>query len=230
MAEWPAPPVATVSVPVRAPATRAEALRQCLADEIVSGQRAPGTPLDEQELARRFGVSRTPVREAIRELAASGLVQVRPHRGAVVALPDPRELVDMFQAMAELEALCAGLAAERMKAVERRALLALHEALRLCVQDGEPLAYHAANERFHAAIYAGSGNGYLAGITLATRARVAPFRKAQFQLVGRLAGSWREHELIVQAILRGDRLAASDAMRQHIDIVRDAFRDYAGLG
>src|SRR5213080_3004855 len=107
--------------------TRAEELRLQLADEIVRGALAPGSPLDETDIARRFSVSRTPVREALRQLAASGLVDARAHRGAVVARPSPARLTGMFEAMAELEALCAGLAAERMPAAERQALEALHE-------------------------------------------------------------------------------------------------------
>ena len=94
--------------------TRAEELRLQLADEIVSGALAPGSALDETDIARRFNVSRTPVREALRQLAASGLVEARAHRGAVVAQPSIERLSGMFEAMAELEALCAGLAAERM--------------------------------------------------------------------------------------------------------------------
>ncbi len=210
------------------PRTRTEALRLQIADDIVSGVLEPGTPLDEQELAARFGVSRTPVREAIRQLSASGLVSVRPHRGAVVALPTPTQLDDMFEAMAELEALCARLAARNMTVPERRDLDGLHQALRALVHEGDPLRYHEINEAFHAAIYAGSHNGYLAELTLMTRARVAPFRRAQFRAAGRLGGSYREHDLIVQAILRGDQSGAADAMRAHIGIVRDAFRDYAG--
>lgn len=213
-----------------APRTRTEALRLQLADEIVSGVLEPGLPLDEQELAARFGVSRTPVREAIRQLSASGLVQVRPHRGAVVALPTPAQLDDMFEAMAELEGLCAGLAARNMTIAERSGLEALHEALRALVHEGDPTRYHETNEAFHAAIYAGSHNAYLADLTLMTRTRVAPFRRAQFRATGRLGGSYQEHDLIVRAILRGDRAAAAEAMRQHIGIVRDAFRSYAGAG
>ena len=72
--------------------TLAEELRHQLADEIRSGALAPGAALDETELARRFAVSRTPVREAIRQLDASGLVEVRPHRGAVVARPSEERL------------------------------------------------------------------------------------------------------------------------------------------
>lgn len=223
-------PVPPPPQPQAQPRTRTEALRLRLADEIVSGVLEPGTPLDEHELAARFGVSRTPVREAIRQLSASGLVSVRPHRGAVVALPTPAQLDDMFEAMAELEALCAGLCARNMTVPERRALEELHEVLRILVHDGDPARYHEANETFHAAIYAGSHNGYLAELTLMTRTRVAPFRRAQFRTTGRLGGSWHEHELIVQAILRGDQPGAVEAMRAHIGIVRDAFRSYAAEG
>ncbi len=218
----------TPSKPALPPRTRTEALRLQIADEIISGALEPGTSLDEQELASRFGVSRTPVREAIRQLSASGLVDVRPHRGAVVALPSPAQLDDMFEAMAELEALCAGLAARNMTVPERRDLEAQHEALRVLVHEGDPLRYHEANEAFHAAIYAGSHNGYLAELTLLTRMRVAPFRRAQFRVPSRLASSYQEHDHVVQAILRGDRTAATEAMRAHIGIVRDAFRSYAG--
>src|SRR4051812_49966707 len=82
--------------------TRAEELRLQLADEIVRGTLAPGSPLDETDIARRFSVSRTPVREALRQLVASGLVEARPHRGAVVAQPSFERLTSMFEAMAEL--------------------------------------------------------------------------------------------------------------------------------
>ena len=218
---------ARTTKPVAAPLTRTESLRLQIADEIVSGVLEPGTPLDEQELAARFGVSRTPVREAIRQLSASGLVSVRPHRGAVVALPTPSQLNDMFEAMGELEGLCAGLAARNMTVPDRRGLEALHEDLRLLVHQGDPTSYHEKNEAFHAAIYAGSHNGYLAEMTLMTRTRVAPFRRAQFRATGRLGGSYQEHDLIVQAILRGDQPGAVEAMRAHIGIVRDAFRTYA---
>src|SRR6202789_243171 len=110
--------------------TRAEELRLQLADEIVRGALAPGAALDETDIARRFGVSRTPVREALRQLAASGLVEARAHRGAVVAQPSLERLGGMFEAMAELEALCAGLAAERMTPAERYRLGAVPRGVR----------------------------------------------------------------------------------------------------
>ncbi len=207
--------------------TRAEELRQQLSDEIVRGVLPPGAPLDETELAQRFNVSRTPVREALRQLTASGLIESRPHRGAVVAQPSIERLTGMFEAMAELEALCAGLAAERMPAVQRHALEVIHEELRVLSYDGNPERFHAVNERFHNAIYKGSQNDYIAEITLATRVRVQPFRRAQFRNLGRLAKSQAEHDRVVVAIMRGDRNGASGAMRDHIVLVRDEYEHYA---
>jgi DNA-binding GntR family transcriptional regulator len=179
------------------------------------------------ELARRFHVSRTPVREAIRQLAASGLIEARAHRGAVVARPNEERLAGMFEAMGELEALCAGLAAERMTGGERRSLEAAHEQMRALIHVGDPQRFHEINEAFHSTIYAGSHNSYLAEITVATRARVQPFRRAQFRTLGRLAKSHVEHDRVVVAILRGDRERAEAAMRAHIFTVREAYEAYA---
>jgi DNA-binding GntR family transcriptional regulator len=207
--------------------TLAEELRAALADDIVRGLIAPGAGLEETELARRFGVSRTPVREAVRQLAASGLVELRAHRGAVVARPSDERLLGMFEAMAELEALCAGFAAGRMTPAERGELEAVHEDLRVLVHGGDPQPYHEANEAFHGAIYAGAHNGYLAEMTHATRARVQPFRRAQFRNLGRLAKSHLEHDRVVRAILRGDRAVAAEAMRRHIMTVCEEYEAYA---
>src|SRR2546427_302149 len=195
--------------PQQTKVTRAEELRLQLADEIIRGALAPGAALDETDIARRFNVSRTPVREALRQLAASGLVDARAHRGAVVARPSIERLTGMFEAMAELEALCAGLAAERMLPVERHRLEAVHEELRVLSYAGNPDRFHEVNERFHNAIYAGSQNGYIAEMTLATRVRVQPFRRAQFRNLGRLAKSHAEHDRVVVAIMRGDKVAGA---------------------
>jgi DNA-binding GntR family transcriptional regulator len=207
--------------------TRAEELRLQLADEIVRGALPPGAPLDETDIARRFSVSRTPVREALRQLAASGLVEIRAHRGAVVARPTLERLTGMFEAMAELEAICAGLAAERMTPVERHRLEAVHEELRVLSYAGNPDRFHEVNERFHNTIYAGSQNTYIAEMTLATRVRVQPFRRAQFRNLGRLAKSHAEHDRVVVAIMRGDKAGAEIAMRAHIELVRDEYEIYA---
>ena len=131
--------------------------------------------------------------------------------------------MEMFVVMAELESLCAGLAAEAMSLLERRELERLHRALGELVKSGDPTRYAEANERFHSAIYAGAHNGYLSELTLATRARLAPFRRAQFSRIGRLALSFDEHDRVVEAILRGDRDLATRAMREHIGTVKEAF-------
>lgn len=206
--------------------TLAEELRLQLADEIVRGVLKPGVALDETELARRFEVSRTPVREAIRQLAASGLVDSQAHRGAVVARPSEDRLIGMFEAMAELEAMCAGFAAERMTGAERHALEAVHDQMRAMIRSGDPQRYHEVNEAFHAAVYTGSHNDYLAEMTLQTRVRVQPFRRAQFRNLGRLAKSHVEHDRVVVAILRGDREKAANSMREHIKTVREEYEAY----
>jgi DNA-binding GntR family transcriptional regulator len=206
--------------------TRADELRQILADEIVRGKITPGATLDETVIATRFNVSRTPVREAIRQLAASGLVDARPHRAAIVAEPSHEHLVGMFEVMAELEGLCAHYAAERMTSAERAGLEQVHEELRLLIRDGDPQNYHETNQLFHGTVYSGAHNAYLAELTLSTRIRVQPFRRAQFRNLGRLAKSHDEHDRVVTAILRADAAAAQKAMRDHIMTVFDEYEAY----
>jgi DNA-binding GntR family transcriptional regulator len=206
--------------------TLAEQLRVQLADDIVTGRIAPGVRLDETELAERFGVSRTPVREALRELAASGLVESRPHRGVVVVQITPKRLAEMFEVMSELEAICARIAAKVMTPEERHQLERLHRDCALLVRSGNPQAYSDANLKFHNAIYNGSHNSFLAENTLAVRSRLAPFRRAQFRRLGRLAKSYEEHNAVVEAIVRGDGDGAAAAMRHHIGTVNVAFEDY----
>jgi DNA-binding GntR family transcriptional regulator len=204
--------------------TSVEEIRQKLAQRIIAGELQPGTPLDETTLASEYDVSRTPVREALRLLAASGLVDQRAHAKALVAKPDEDDLRGMFEVMAELEALCAGRAALAMDTKERDALDALHASMASVVRDGDALAYAEANDAFHSAIYAGAHNAYLSEITRATRARLQPFRRAQFGARGRLGKSHAEHALIVDAILQGDRAAAAATMRSHISIVGTVYQ------
>jgi DNA-binding GntR family transcriptional regulator len=214
------------SDPQGAPRTLAGRLRMQLSDEIVRGELAPGVVLDEMELARRFQVSRTPVREAIRLLGASGLIEARPHRSAVVARPDPAQVAAMFEALRELEALCAGLAAERMTAGEVAVLKHVHGVLLDVAQSGDPQRYHEINEAFHAKIYTGAHNHYLADLTLATRTRIAPFSRAQFRTRGRLALSHKEHGRVIAAIVKRNPEKASAVMRAHIGAIYDAYAVY----
>ena len=204
--------------------TSAEEIRRELASRIISGDLAPGEALDETTLAGEFAVSRTPVREALRLLAASGLVDQRPHAKTLVAKPEPETLAGMFEVMGYLEALCAGLCAVMMQPAERDALDALHQEMAGIVRDGDATRYAEANDAFHAAVYEGAHNAYLNEITRSTRQRLQPFRRAQFGALGRLAKSHREHSAVVDAILQADRDAAEAAMRKHIAIVETAYQ------
>ena len=212
----------------RSQSTSVEAIRLEIARRIVSGELPPGTALDERMLAADFGVSRTPVREALRQLAASGLVQLRPHRKTIITKPSEKTLSDMFAVMGHLEALCAGLCALTMPPSERKALEDLHEEMGAIVRAGDAQAYAQANEYFHNAIYDGTQNAYLVEITFSTRMRLQPFRRAQFDTLGRLAASHVEHTAVVEAILCGNRQAAEAAMRAHIGLVEEAWHEYAG--
>ncbi len=203
--------------------TRAEEIRQLLADEIVRGRLPPGLPLEEIELARKFGVSRTPVREAIRQLEATGLAEARPRRGAVVAGVTRERLDDMFHVMLELEGLCAKEAALRMTSDERAALVALHHQGEPIAMGDDPDAYVRYNLVFHDAIYTGTHNSYLAELTQTVRKRLAPFRRVQFFGAGRLGSSHDEHGKVVDAIARGAAEEAAEAMRAHIRVVREAY-------
>jgi DNA-binding GntR family transcriptional regulator len=211
------------------PHTRAAELASALADEILHGRLAPGLRLDEQELAARFGVSRTPVREALRHLAATGLAEHRPRRGAIVAVVSPLRLREMFVVMAELEASAARLAAVAMTVDERRELRAFHHASQSAVRDGRVDDYERHNQEFHSRLYAGCHNGYLSDLLIATRARLGPFRRAQFNLLGRLAASWREHDAVLEAIMRADGEGAARAMREHLDTVGGAAAEYVAI-
>jgi DNA-binding GntR family transcriptional regulator len=190
---------------------------------ILAGELAPGMRLDEQALAQRFEVSRTPVREALRHLASTGLIELRPNRGAFVKTVTPEELEEMFVAMAELEATCARLAAMSMTPVERRGLQRLHErmgemAMQNLVQD-----FVAANETFHTMVYAGAHNTFLEEATLTLRRRVAAYRRAQFRTAGRLARSHAEHDAVVKAIVSAEPARAHAAMLHHVDLVEASF-------
>ena len=209
--------------------TRAAELAAALADEILRSRLAPGQRLDEQELAQRFHVSRTPVREALGQLAATGLVEHRPRRGVTVAVVSPQRLQEMFVVMAELEASASRLAAAAMTPEERQDLEALHRASQAAVRDGHIDEYERFNQDFHSRLYAGCHNGYLRELLNATRARLAPFRRAQFNLRGRLAASWQEHDAVVEAILRGDGDGAARVMREHLATVSGAAAEYVAI-
>ena len=209
-------------------ATQADRLAEAIAESVLSGEFQPGFRLDEGMLADRFGVSRTPVREALRLLASTGLIHVKPRRGASVADATSAQLETLFGAMAEIEATCARLAAMSMTPIERRRLQGNHDAMAALVLSEDVDAYAAANVGFHTLIYQGAHNSVLSDFAAGMRRRLAPFRRAQFRTEGRTSHSHAEHGAIVKAILACDASAAHAAMFHHMSLVEDSFGQLGG--
>lgn len=209
--------------------SRVQQVRDQLEDDIVNGRMCPGEQVQIDQLMVRFGVSRTPVREALQQLEISGLVAVQPKRGTFVAQVGMSELIQMFEVMAELEAMCARLAARRVPAA---ALLDIEAALRDCeaqCANQDSNAYYYANEQFHQLIYQACGNGFLVQQTQMLKNRLKPYRRLQLQLRNRMAQSLREHREIVQTLQRGDGEAAALAARDHVLIQGQRFTDLMSL-
>jgi DNA-binding GntR family transcriptional regulator len=164
-------------------------LKDEIENEIVAGRFQPGERLDEVSLAQRFNVSRTPIREALHALAASGLVEVRPHRGTIVADVSPDRLVEMFEVMAEMEAMCGRLAARRMSEAEQAELAEAHAECGIAAKEGNSDKYYYANERFHFCIYEGSHNGFLAEQCKNLHRRLQAYRRLQLRVRNRMAAS-----------------------------------------
>ena len=214
---------------------RVSTLAKVLEQEIILGRLQPGERLDETSLAERFEVSRTPVREALRDLASIGLVEVRPRRGAIVASPSLKDLLEMFEVMAELEGMCGRLAARRLSEEERTELRRLHEQSRRFVDAGDHDGYYEANVAFHEAIYRGGQNRFLADQTRRLRNRLAPYRRLQLSRRNRLAESFAEHGRILRAIADGDERRVDELMQAHVTVQGGSITDFVaslstGLG
>ncbi|QDL94282.1 GntR family transcriptional regulator (plasmid) [Paroceanicella profunda] len=195
----------------------AEVIYAELVRRIVEGVLLPGDALNELPLAEEFGVSRTPVREALQHLSIAGLAERGPRRAFIVRRTDLPMLEDLFEALGEMEALCARLAALRMTAMERHKLSATVQEADAAARAGEALAYSELNARFHADICAGAHNRALDAATQVLRVRTLPWREAQFRAAAaRLESSQTEHRGILRAILAEDGEAAHRAMRDHI--------------
>lgn len=211
------------------PATRADEIRQAIEKEIFTGVLRPGTRLDEESLAARFGLSRTPVREAILQLVYSGLVVKKPRQGAVVAPLDLHRMVQMFEVMSDIEGLCARYAARRMSNDEKSRLSAMvEEASGLCAA-GDLDGYYAVNRAFHDAVYDGSHNEVLKEMARSLFARLAPYRRYQLNHPGRIDGSLSEHAEVVAAIQAADPDRAQAVMRKHVTIQADIFAEFVSI-
>ncbi len=208
------------------PTKHALQLAQVLEDEIASGILQPETRLEELTLAERFGVSRTPVREALHILSASGVIVLRPRRGAVVASLSLEELLERFEVMAEMEAICSRLSAQRMTPAERELLREQHRVCGEVGASGDINSYYDENAKYHGLICKGAHNAYLSAEVERLRRRLQPYRRLQLRVEGRIEASYSEHTSVTDAILAGDSEAASEAMRQHVCVQADRFGDW----
>tara|TARA_R110000787_G_scaffold48866_4_gene117374 strand:+ start:12512 stop:13174 length:663 start_codon:yes stop_codon:yes gene_type:complete len=192
-------------------------VKDVLEQEIISGALKPGARLEEVALTERFGVSRTPVREALLQLSSTGLVELRPRRGAIVATLSLKELIEMFEVMAELEGLCCQLAATRAGAEDRVRLREIHQSCEPLVRNRDFDSYYDANVLFHETIYAAAGNEYLAKMTMDLRTRLAPYRRLQLSRGNRIEESYAEHGQILVAIEAADPAKAEERMMGHVN-------------
>lgn len=200
-------------------------LGEAIEERIVIGQYRPGMRLDEQVLAAEFGVSRTPVREALIQLAAAGLIEMRPRRGAIVPETGPAQLCEMFEVMAELEAMCGRLAARRISPAGMAELAAAHQACLDAREAGDPDQYYRLNEVFHHLIYAASQNAFLADQASALHRRLRPYRRLQLRVRNRMSTSFQEHQAIIDAIQAGNGEAAAESLRAHVTVQGERFAD-----
>lgn len=214
---------------VQASATRAARVREMIEERIVTGEFSPGMRLDETELSARFAVSRTPLREALIQLASVGMIEMRPRSSAVVACVTPQRLVEMFEVMSEIEAMCGRLAARRMSTAEHVLLLEAHRACGRARDARDADAYYALNERFHQLVYAGTHNAFLAEHANALHRRLRPYRRLQLRVPDRIAASFEEHEKVLQAIVAGDPGLAARALQEHVLIQGRRFNDLLEL-
>lgn len=207
-------------------ARSSEVVRRTIEDEISNGTLRPGDQLEEQRLGARFAISRTPVREALLQLAAAGLVQLVPRKGAVVCSLQPETAIGMVETVAALEAEAAGLAARRLTPAEKAEIEAAHAEAKTCVDRLDCEGYIGANTRFHELIYRAARNDYLASQIRATRQRMRVYYKSSLTLPARLLPSWEGHNAVVFALLNGAEQSARESMRAHM---LDGGRVYADL-
>jgi len=182
-------------------------------------------PLDETELATEFEVSRTPIREALMQLSFAGLIDMQPRRSAVVSEISPQRLCEMFEVMAELEAMCGRLAARRMTDDNQHALLVAHQACKNAAEKNDPDEYYRRNEQFHLAIYTTSHNSFLIDECKNLKRRLNAYRRLQLRVRDRMRTSFEEHSEVYMAIVTGDGELAAKLLRNHVIIQGERFAD-----
>ena len=195
-----------------------------LRDQIFAKQLAPGSWLDEQSLAEQFGISRTPMREAIKALASEGLVTMKMRRGAYVTEVNRSDLEQIFTVLSLLEGQAAKEAALKATEDELNLLDHLHHRLETAAADRDIEQFFEINGKFHELIQQIAGNRWMNGVIDDLRKVLKLHRKDSLTSTGRLQNSLIEHREILRAILKRDDLAAEAAMRKHFANGLEALR------
>ena len=205
---------------------RASDIRATLQEEIESGTLPPGGLLDERALATRFAVSRTPVREALQQLAAQGWVRIAPRQGVTVSRLSVARLREILEFIAELESLAARLAARRVDdELAHRLDDALARSQEAAIQGGAA-EYSVANALFHEVVYAGSRNRYVAEQLRQARRMIQRYRVKDFQNKAQIAQSLQDHLRVARAIQAGDEALAAQAMLHHVPAGNTGFSEF----
>lgn len=200
-------------------ASQTETILRTLMDWIDAGRLNPGDEIDEASLVAQFGVSRTPVREALMQIEATGLVRRLPRKGAVVFKPTLPEFLAILEVHAKLEGQAAGLAARRLSPTGARALeqaTAACEAHLARLGEVEPAAYYQHNLRFHATVAESAGNPFLLDMIKTNARKLMAYYRARYAYSGSITDSARDHRHIARLILARDSDAAEEAMRKHV--------------
>lgn len=196
----------------------AERLRQ----RIFSHELLPGTWIDEQALAQDYGISRTPLREALKVLVAEGLVTLKPRRGCYVTEISEQDLDEIYPVMALLEGRCAFEAAQKATAADLARLEVAHADLERAATDSHIQRFFDANQTFHQIVQEIAGNRWLLQVIQDLRKVLKLTRLHSLSLEGRPQQSLAEHRLIMAALRDGNAVAAEKAMADHIAAGRQA--------
>jgi DNA-binding GntR family transcriptional regulator len=197
--------------------TLASVVQQKIVNDISLGYLPPGMRLEEEELARRYQVSRTPVREALRQLSVLGIVDTKQRLGVVVATRSVEHFNNLLEVVADLEASSARYAAQRMTEAEREKLSNLHEQMRDIATQGAAVKFDKANAVLHHLIHEGAHNEILLNGIIQMRVRTLPYtRLALISERRRMEISYMEHNAVVHAVMRREPELAYQAMRLHV--------------
>ena len=198
--------------------TAVEYAVQAIKDSIKSGQFAPGQRLIASDLISRLGISAGPVREAVRKLTGEGLIEIQPHRGAVVRDLTRKDILEIYEMRAAIEGLAARLAAERINEGDNRKLLERAAAgSDEAFKSSDLSAYNEANHQFHDAIVAIANNQRVVSVAEQLVLPIYVLRYHQLLKASNIETSATEHRRIADAILGGEAERAERLMRKHVE-------------